>query len=167
MQDHRFTVPWTETTNLPAISEQNIKRVVIIYRQVSTLSLRLVLVTTSPSCRMDQVKFCPSGRIFIRLGREDRFYVFGTLHHAYLVSLILAGEMVHSQYSMRRSWNNIPYRNVGPFLSWESWRQRPPVAVSCGYDTWFAVRLVMDYTISHFTWSILGYLRNRPNPPQQ
>ncbi len=32
------------------------------------------------------------------------------------------------------------------------------VAVSCGYDTWFAVRLVMDYTTSHFTWSILGYL---------
>ena len=30
------------------------------------------------------------------------------------------------------------------------------VAVSCGYDTWFAVRLVMDYTASHFTWSILG-----------
>ncbi len=34
----------------------------------------------------------------------------------------------------------------------------PCVAVSCGYDTWFAVRLVMDYTTSHFTWSILGYL---------
>ncbi len=33
-----------------------------------------------------------------------------------------------------------------------------PVAVSCGYDTWFAVRLVMDYTTSHFTWSILRYL---------
>ncbi len=32
------------------------------------------------------------------------------------------------------------------------------VAVSCGYDTWFAVRLVMDYTTSHFAWSILGYL---------
>ncbi len=32
------------------------------------------------------------------------------------------------------------------------------VAVSCGYDTWFAVRLVMDYTSLHFTWSILGYL---------
>ncbi len=32
------------------------------------------------------------------------------------------------------------------------------VAVSCGFDTWFAVRPVMDYTISHFTWSILGYL---------
>ncbi len=32
------------------------------------------------------------------------------------------------------------------------------VAVSCGCDTWFAVGLVMDYTISHFTWSILGYL---------
>ncbi len=32
------------------------------------------------------------------------------------------------------------------------------VAVSCGYDTWFAVRLVMDYATSHFTWSILGYL---------
>ncbi len=32
------------------------------------------------------------------------------------------------------------------------------VAVSCGYDTWFAVRLAMDYTTSHFTWSILGYL---------
>ncbi len=32
------------------------------------------------------------------------------------------------------------------------------VAVSCGYDTWFAVRLVMDYTTSHLTWSILGYL---------
>ncbi len=31
------------------------------------------------------------------------------------------------------------------------------VAVSCGYDTWFAVRLVMDYTASHFTWSILGF----------
>ena len=31
------------------------------------------------------------------------------------------------------------------------------VAVSCGYDTWFAVRLVKDYTTSHFTWSILGY----------
>ncbi len=30
------------------------------------------------------------------------------------------------------------------------------VAVSCGYDTWFAVRLVMDYTTSHFAWSILG-----------
>ncbi len=28
------------------------------------------------------------------------------------------------------------------------------VAVSCGYDTWFAVRLVMDYTASHFTWSL-------------
>ncbi len=27
------------------------------------------------------------------------------------------------------------------------------VAVSCGYDTWFAVRLMMDYTTSHFTWS--------------
>ena len=24
------------------------------------------------------------------------------------------------------------------------------IAVSCGYDTWFAVRLVMDYTISRF-----------------
>ncbi len=32
------------------------------------------------------------------------------------------------------------------------------VAVSCGFDTWFAVRLVMDYTTSHFAWSILGYL---------
>ncbi len=31
------------------------------------------------------------------------------------------------------------------------------VAVSCGYDTQFVVRLVMDYTISYFTWSILGY----------
>ncbi len=30
------------------------------------------------------------------------------------------------------------------------------VAVSCGYDTWFAVRLVMDYTTSHFAWSIFG-----------
>ncbi len=30
------------------------------------------------------------------------------------------------------------------------------VAVSCGYDTCFAVRLVMDYTTSHFTRSILG-----------
>ncbi len=25
------------------------------------------------------------------------------------------------------------------------------VAVSCGYYTWFAARLVMDYTTSHFT----------------
>ncbi len=32
------------------------------------------------------------------------------------------------------------------------------VAVSCGYDTWFAVRLVMDYTTSHFTWSNLDTL---------
>ncbi len=32
------------------------------------------------------------------------------------------------------------------------------VAVSCGYDTQFAVILVMGYTISLFTWSILGYL---------
>ncbi len=56
----------------------------------------------------------------------------------------------------------------------EAWRAT--VAVSCGFDTWFAVRLVMDYTISHFTWSILGYLtdptrssqiilRNWPNLP--
>ncbi len=36
---------------------------------------------------------------------------------------------------------------------------RPSVAVSCGYDTWFAVRLLMDYTASHFTWSILGSKR--------
>ncbi len=32
------------------------------------------------------------------------------------------------------------------------------VAVSCGYDTWFAVTLVTDYTTSHFTWPTLGYL---------
>ncbi len=46
------------------------------------------------------------------------------------------------------------------------------VAVSCGYDTWFAVRLVMDYTASHFTWSILGYLldptrSSQPEPDTQ
>ncbi len=33
------------------------------------------------------------------------------------------------------------------------------VAVSCGFDTWFAVRLVMDYTISLFTWSTWDTLR--------
>ncbi len=34
------------------------------------------------------------------------------------------------------------------------------IAVSCGYDTWFAVRLVMDYTISrvHFGESLVNRL---------
>ena len=44
-------------------------------------------------------------------------------------------------------------------MSYKNLRALVYVAVSCGYDTWFAVRLVMDYTTSHFTWSILGYLQ--------
>ncbi len=43
------------------------------------------------------------------------------------------------------------------------------VAVSCGYDTQFAVRLVMGYTISLFTWSFWDTVRIphdqvRPSP---
>ncbi len=33
------------------------------------------------------------------------------------------------------------------------------VTVSCGYDTQFAIRLVMGYTISLFTWSFWDTIR--------
>ena len=38
------------------------------------------------------------------------------------------------------------------------------VAVSCGYDTQFAVRLVMGYTISLFTWSFWDYTQKSTTP---
>ncbi len=41
------------------------------------------------------------------------------------------------------------------------------VAVSCGYDTWFAVRLVMDYTISHGQfWDTLRIPHDQVSPSQ-
>ncbi len=36
--------------------------------------------------------------------------------------------------------------NRATLLKWDILLQALNVAVSCGYDTWFAVRLVMDYT---------------------
>ena len=55
-----------------------------------------------------------------------------------------------------------------PYYMYNSSYNVKGVAVSCGYDTWFAVRLVMDYTASHFAWSILGYLLdpNRSSLPE-
>ncbi len=43
------------------------------------------------------------------------------------------------------------------------------IAVSCGYDTWFAVRLVMDYTISCFArsfWDTYRIPRDHVSPSQ-
>ncbi len=49
-------------------------------------------------------------------------------------------------------------------LSW-FW-QSVTVAVSCRYGTWFAVRLVMDYTTSHFTWSTPWIPADQVSPSQ-
>ncbi len=70
------------------------------------------------------------------------WYMFSLLHPRPLV--------INNDRSLTvvKRWRN--------FFSMPTHTQIASVADSCGYDTWFAVRLVMDYTALHFTWSILG-----------